>query len=415
MAYKDTVRNWYQTEIQGIKAAGLFKDERYICSPQSSEIEVEFPAGSGLRKCINICANNYLGLSSHPEVIKAAHEGLETRGYGMSSVRFICGTQDIHRQLENRLTEFLGTEDTVLFPSCMDANGGFFEACLNDQDVMIADRLVHASIVDGMRLCKAMQDSYKHSDMGHLEEKLQEHQDKRFRMIITDGVFSMDGDLAKMDEIVALADTYNAMVFLDDSHASGFIGKTGRGTHEHCGVFGKIDAITTTLGKGLGGASGGCVSGRRELVEMCRQRARPFLFSNTVAPVIVSGALKVMDLIFTNTERRDKLEWNAKYWRTLLKDAGFDIKEGESPIVPVMLYNAKLAQDFARDLFAEGVYAVGFFFPVVPKGQARIRTQLSAAHEKHHLDTAMAAFKKVGAKLGVLGLGKKELIEKFGM
>jgi glycine C-acetyltransferase len=415
MAYNDAVRNWYQTEIQGIKAAGLFKDERYICSPQSSDIEVEFPAGSGLRKCINICANNYLGLSSHPEVIKAAHEGLETRGYGMSSVRFICGTQDIHRQLENKLTEFLGTEDTVLFPSCMDANGGFFEACLNDQDVMIADRLVHASIVDGMRLCKAMQDSFKHSDMGHLEEKLQEHQDKRFRMIITDGVFSMDGDLAKMDEIVALAEKHNAMAFLDDSHASGFIGKTGRGTHEHCGVFGKIDVITTTLGKALGGASGGCVSGRRELVEMCRQRARPFLFSNTVAPVIVSGALKVMDLIFTNTERRDKLEWNAKYWRTLLKKAGFDIKEGESPIVPVMLYNAKLAQDFARELFNEGVYAVGFFFPVVPKGQARIRTQLSAAHEKHHLDTAIAAFKKVGAKLGILGLGKKELIEKFGM
>jgi len=415
MAFNDAVRNWYQTEIQGIKSAGLFKDERYICSPQSSEIEVEFPVGSGVRKCINICSNNYLGLSSHPDVIKAAHEGLETRGYGMSSVRFICGTQDIHRQLENRLTEFLGTEDTVLFPSCMDANGGIFEACLNDQDVMIADRLVHASIVDGMRLCKAMQDSYKHSDMGHLEEKLQEHQDKRFRMIITDGVFSMDGDLAKMDEIVALAEKYNAMTFLDDSHASGFIGKTGRGTHEHCGVFGKIDVITTTLGKGLGGASGGCVSGRKELVEMCRQRARPFLFSNTVAPVIVSGALKVMDLIFTNTERRDKLEWNAKYWRGLLKDAGFDIKEGESPIVPVMLYNAKLAQDFARDLFAEGIYAVGFFFPVVPKAQARIRTQLSAAHEKHHLDTAIAAFKKVGAKRGILGLGKKELIEKFGM
>ncbi len=415
MAFNDTVRNWYQTEIQGIKTAGLFKDERYICSPQSAEIEVEFPVGSSIKKCINICANNYLGLSSHPEVIKAAHEGLETRGYGMSSVRFICGTQDIHRQLENRLTEFLGTEDTVLFPSCMDANGGFFEACLNDQDVMIADRLVHASIVDGMRLCKAMQDSYKHSDMGHLEEKLQEHQDKRFRMIVTDGVFSMDGDLAKIDEIVALAEKYNAMTFLDDSHASGFIGKTGRGTHEHCGVFGKIDVITTTLGKGLGGASGGCVSGRKELVEMCRQRARPFLFSNTVAPVIVSGALKVMDLIFTNTERRDKLEWNAKYWRDLLKDAGFDIKEGESPIVPVMLYNAKLAQDFARDLFAEGIYAVGFFFPVVPKAQARIRTQLSAAHEKHHLDAAIAAFKKVGAKHGILGLGKKELIEKFGM
>jgi glycine C-acetyltransferase len=415
MAYNEAVRNFYQTEIQGIKAAGLFKDERYICSPQSSEIEVEFPVGSALKKCINICANNYLGLSSHPDVIKAAHEGLESRGYGMSSVRFICGTQDIHRQLENRLTEFLGTEDTVLFPSCMDANGGIFEACLTDQDVMIADRLVHASIVDGMRLCKAMQDSYKHSDMGHLEDKLQEHQDKRFRMIITDGVFSMDGDLAKMDEIVALAEKYNAMVFLDDSHASGFIGKTGRGTHEHCGVFGKIDVITTTLGKGLGGASGGCVSGRKEIVEMCRQRARPFLFSNTVAPVIVSGALKVMDLIFTNTERRDKLEWNAKYWRGLLKDAGFDIKEGDSPIVPVMLYNAKLAQDFARDLFAEGVYAVGFFFPVVPKAQARIRTQLSAAHDKHHLDTAIAAFKKVGAKHGILGMGKKELIEKFGM
>ncbi len=415
MAFSEKVRNWYQTEIQGIKTAGLFKDERYIHSPQSSEIEVEFPVGTQMKKCINICANNYLGLSSHPEVIKAAHSGLETRGYGMSSVRFICGTQDIHRELENKLTEFLGTEDTLLFPSCMDANAGFFEACLNDQDVMIADRLVHASIVDGMRLCKAMQDSFKHSDMAHLEDKLQEHQDKRFRMIITDGVFSMDGDLAKLDEIASLAEKYNAMIFLDDSHASGFIGKTGRGTHEHCGVVGKIDVITTTLGKALGGASGGCVSGRRELVEMCRQRARPFLFSNTVAPVIVSGALKVIDLISATTERRDKLEWNTKYWRRLLKEAGFDIKEGESPIVPVMLYNAKLAQDFARDLFAEGVYAVGFFFPVVPKGQARIRTQLSAAHDKHHLDTAIAAFKKVGSKHGILGLGKKELIEKFGI
>ena len=415
MAYTDTVRNWYSTEIQAIKTAGLFKDERYIHSPQSSEIEVEFPVGSEMRKCINICANNYLGLSSHPEVIAAAHAGLETRGYGMSSVRFICGTQDIHRQLENKLTEFLGTEDSLLFPSCMDANGGFFEACLGDQDVMIADRLVHASIVDGMRLCKAMQDTFKHSDMGHLEEKLQEHQDKRFRMIITDGVFSMDGDLARLDEIVVLAEKYNAMVFLDDSHATGFIGRTGRGTHEHCGVLGKIDLITTTLGKALGGASGGCVSGRRELVEMCRQRARPFLFSNTVAPVIVAGALKVVDLISASTDRRDKLEWNTKYWRRLLKDAGFDVKEGESPIVPVMLYNAKLAQNFARDLFSEGVYAVGFFFPVVPKGQARIRTQLSAAHDKHHLDTAIEAFKRVGGMHGILGMGKKELIEKFGL
>ncbi len=415
MAYNEAVRNSYLNDIQNIKAAGLFKEERYIHSRQWSEIEVEFPAGSKTKKCINVCANNYLGLSSHPDVVAAAHAGLDSRGYGMSSVRFICGTQDIHRELEDRLTEFLGTEDTLLFPSCMDANGGFFEACLTEQDVMIADRLVHASIVDGMRLCGAMQDTFKHSDMGHLEEKLQEHQDKRFRMIITDGVFSMDGDLAKMDQIVALAEKYNAMVFLDDSHATGFIGRTGRGTHEHCGVFGKIDVITTTLGKALGGASGGCVSGRKELVEMCRQRARPYLFSNAVAPVIVAGALKVMDLITASTERRDKLEWNAKYWRGLLKDAGFDIKEGESPIVPVMLYDAKLAQDFARDLFHEGVYAVGFFFPVVPKAQARIRTQLSAAHEKHHLDAAIAAFKKVGAKHGILGLGKKELIEKFGM
>ena len=410
MAFADTVRHRYQTDLEGIKAAGLFKEERYIHSPQSSEIEVEFPVGSVVRKCINICANNYLGLSSHPEVIAAAHAGLDARGYGMSSVRFICGTQDIHRELENRLTAFLGTEDTLLFPSCMDANAGFFEACLNEQDVMIADRLVHASIVDGMRLCKAMQDTYKHSDMGHLEEKLQEHQDKRSRMVITDGVFSMDGDTAKLAEIVALAEKYNAIVFVDDSHATGFMGKTGRGTHEHCGVFGKIDVTTTTLGKALGGASGGCVSGRRELVEMCRQRARPYLFSNAVAPVIVAGALKVLDLISASTDRRDKLEWNARYWRGLLKEAGFDLKEGDTPIVPVMLYDAKLAQDFARDLFDEGVYAIGFFFPVVPKGQARIRTQLSAAHEKQHLDAAIEAFKKVGKKHGILGLGKKELM-----
>ncbi|HEX6880263.1 MAG TPA: glycine C-acetyltransferase, partial [Terriglobales bacterium] len=336
------------------------------------------------------------------------------RGYGMSSVRFICGTQDIHRQLENRLTEFLGTEDTLLFPSCMDANAGFFEACLTDQDIMIADRLVHASIVDGMRLCKAVQDTYKHSDMNHLEEKLQEHQDKRYRMVITDGVFSMDGDLARLDQIVALAEKYNAMVFVDDSHASGFIGRTGRGTHEHCGVFGQVDVITTTLGKALGGASGGCVSGCRELVEMCRQKARPYLFSNAVPPVIVAGALKVLDLISSRTERRDKLEWNARYWRTGLKEAGFDLKEGESPIVPVMLYEAKLAQDFARDLFYEGVYAVGFFFPVVPKGQARIRTQLSAAHEKSQLDFALEAFKRVGEKHEILGLGKKELLARVG-
>jgi len=413
MAFSNGFRNGYQSDIEAIKAAGLFKGERYIHSPQGAEIEVEFPVGSELRRCINICANNYLGLSSHPDVIAAAHAGLDSRGYGMSSVRFICGTQDIHRELENRLTEFLGTEDTLLFPSCMDANAGLFEACLNDKDVMIADRLVHASIVDGMRLCKATQDTFKHSDMRHLEEKLQEHQDKRYRMVITDGVFSMDGDMARLDQIVSLAEKYDAMVFLDDSHATGFIGRTGRGTHEHCGVLGKIDVITTTLGKALGGASGGCVSGRRELVEMCRQRARPFLFSNSVAPVIVAGALKVLELISTSTDRRDKLEWNAGYWRGLLLEAGFDIKAGDTPIVPVMLYDAKLAQEFARDLLDEGVYAVGFFFPVVPKGQARIRTQLSAAHERHHLDTAIEAFKKVGKKHGILGLGKKELIAKF--
>ncbi|MBZ5588265.1 MAG: glycine C-acetyltransferase [Acidobacteriia bacterium] len=415
MAYASKAREWYAKELESLRGQGLFKQERFIHAPQGAEIEVEFPAGSPPKRVINMCANNYLGLSSHPEVVAAAHAGLDVRGYGLSSVRFICGTQDIHRELERKLTSFLGTEDTLLFPSCMDANAGVFEAVLSEQDVMIADRLVHASIVDGMRLCKAMTDTFKHSDMEHLEEKLQEHQDKRFRMVITDGVFSMDGDLAKLDEIVRLAEKYDAMVFVDESHASGFIGKTGRGTHEHCGVLGRIDIITTTLGKALGGASGGCVSGRAELVEMCRQRARPYLFSNTVAPVIVSGALKVIDLISATTERRDKLEWNTKYWRSLLTAAGLDIKAGESPIVPVMLYNAKLAQDVARDLFDEGIYAVGFFFPVVAKGQARIRTQLSAAHERHHLDAAGAAFRKVGAKHGILGLTKNQIIEKFGL
>jgi glycine C-acetyltransferase len=414
MAFSQAARDWYHRELAGIRDAGLFKEERFIHSLQDADIEVEFPAGASPASVINLCANNYLGLSSHPAVIAAAHEGLEHRGYGMSSVRFICGTQDIHRELERKLTTFLGTEDTLLFPSCMDANAGVFEAVLNEQDVMIADRLVHASIVDGMRLCKAMQDTYKHADMGHLEEKLIEHQDKRFRLIITDGVFSMDGDLAPLDQIVALAEKHNAMVFVDDSHASGYIGKTGRGTHEHFGVLGKIDIITTTLGKALGGASGGCVSGRTELVEMCRQRARPYLFSNTVAPVIVSGALKVLELVSASTERRDKLEANTIYWRQLLTDAGFDIKKGSSSIVPVMLYNAKLAQDVARDLFAEGIYVVGFFFPVVAKGQARIRTQLSAAHETHHLDRAIAAFKKVGAKYDILGKGKAEIIAKYG-
>jgi len=414
MAYSNEVRDSFSKELDGIREAGLFKEERWIKSPQAADIEVEFPAGAEGKKVINFCANNYLGLSSHPEVIEAARIGLGTRGYGLSSVRFICGTQDIHGHLEHRLTEFLGTEDTLLFPSCMDANAGVFEAILGDQDIMIADRLVHASIVDGMRLCKAMRDTYKHSNMEHLEEKLQDHQDKRIRLIITDGVFSMDGDLAKLDEIVALAEKYDAMVFVDDSHASGFIGKTGRGTHEHCGVLGQIDIITTTLGKALGGASGGCVSGRKELVELCRQRARPYLFSNTVAPVIVSGAIKVLDLVSATTERRDKLEWNTKFWRDGLVKMGLDIKAGESPIVPVMLYNAKLAQDIARDLYEEGIYVVGFFFPVVAKGQARIRTQLSAAHDQHHLEKGLEAFAKIGDKYGILGKSKKEIKEMFG-
>jgi glycine C-acetyltransferase len=332
----------------------------------------------------------------------------------MSSVRFICGTQDIHKELEKKITVFLGTEDTILFPSCMEANAGVFEAILTDQDIMIADRLVHASIVDGMRLCKAQQDTYKHSDMEHLEQKLLLHKNKRVKMIITDGAFSMDGDLAKLDRITELAEKYNAMVFVDDSHATGFIGKKGRGTHEHCRVFGKIDVITTTLGKALGGASGGCVSGRKELVELCRQKARPYLFSNTVPPVVVTGAIAVLDLISKTTERRDKLERNTAFWRKGLTDAGLIIKEGETPIVPVMLFNAKLSQDFAKDLYEEGIYAVGFFFPVVPKGQARIRTQLSAAHETEHLEKALAAFIKVGKKFDILNKTKEEITDRFG-
>src|SRR5512136_2825625 len=415
MAYSDKVRGTYQAQLQGIQEAGLFKQERFIHSPQAADIEVEFPTGSPLKKVINMCANNYLGLSSHPDVVKAAHEGLDSRGYGMSSVRFICGTQDIHRELERRVTEFLGTEDTLLFPSCMDANSGVFEAILTKDDVMISDRLVHASLVDGIRLCSAMHDTFKHSDMAHLENKLQLHADKRFKLVITDGVFSMDGDTAKLDEMAALCEKYDAMLLVDDSHSSGFIGKTGRGTHEKCGVVGKIDVITTTFGKALGGASGGCVSGRRELVEMCRQRARPYLFSNTIAPVVVEGVLKVMDIVTKSTERRDKLERNAAYWRKGLTEAGFILKKGDTPIVPVMFFNAKLAQDFSRDLYAEGVYAIGFFFPVVAKGQARIRTQLSAGHEKHHLDKALQAFIKVGKKYQILGKTEEEIVAMYGL
>jgi glycine C-acetyltransferase len=415
MSYGDRIRGLYAQELDDIKSAGLFKQERFIHSPQGADIEVEYPEGASLQKVINVCANNYLGLSSHPEVVQAAHDGLQERGYGMSSVRFICGTQDIHRELENTVTEFLGTEDTILFPSCMDANAGVFEAILTKDDIMISDRLVHASIIDGMRLCSAEHDTFKHGDMDHLEKKLQQFQDKRNRIVINDGVYSMDGDTAKLDEMAALCEKYDAMLFVDDSHASGFIGKTGRGTHEKCGVVGKMDIITTTFGKALGGASGGCVSGRKELVEMCRQRARPYLFSNAMAPVIIAGVLKAFEILNRSTELRDKLEWNAKYWRQGLSDAGFILKEGDTPIVPVMLFNAKLSQDFSRDLYGEGIYAIGFFFPVVAKGQARIRTQLSAAHEKHHLDKALDAFTKVGKKYDILGKTKDEIIEKYGL
>ena len=414
MSYTEKTRGLYQAQLAEIKSAGIFKEERFIHSAQAADIEVEFPAGSDLKKVINMCSNNYLGLSSHPEVIKAAHDGLGNRGYGMSSVRFICGTQDIHRKLENRVTEFLGTEDTILFPSCMDANAGVFEAILTSEDIMISDRLVHASIIDGMRLCSAQHDTFKHSSMEHLEEKLMLHSDKRLKLVITDGVFSMDGDTARLDEMVNLCEKYGAMLLVDDSHATGFIGKTGRGTHEFCNVFGKIDIITTTFGKALGGASGGCVSGRKEIVDMCRQKARPYLFSNTIAPVIVSGVLKVFDILSSSTERRDKLERNAAYWRKGLTEAGFILKDGNTPIVPVMLFNAKLSQDFSKDLYNEGIYAIGFFFPVVPNGQARIRTQISAGHDISHLDRALSAFIKVGLKYGILGLTKEQIIEKYG-
>ena len=414
MAFNDKTREMYQAQLQGLKEAGLFKQERYIHSPQAADIEVEFPEGAALRKVINMCANNYPGLSSHPDVVKAAHEGLEKRGYGMSSVRFICGTQDIHHELEKIASTFLGTEDTLLFPSCMDANAGVFEAVLTKDDVMISDRLVHASLVDGIRLCSAMTDTFKHSDMGHLESKLQLHADKRLKLVITDGVFSMDGDTARLDEMVVLCEKYEAMLLVDDSHATGFIGKTGRGTHEKCGVMGKIDIITTTFGKALGGATGGCVSGRREIVEMCRQKARPYLFSNTIAPVVVAGILKVFDILMASTERRDKLEKNAAYWRKGLTEAGFILKDGDTPIVPVMLFNAKLSQDFSRALYEEGVYAIGFFFPVVPQGQARIRTQISAGHDMSHLDKALDAFTKVGKKLNILGKTKQDIVEMYG-
>ena len=414
MAYSTATRKAFADDISAIKEKGLFKEKRFICSPQAAEIEVEYPEGAPCKKVLNFCANNYLGLSSHPEVIKSAHAGLDSRGFGMSSVRFICGTQDIHRELQDKVSAFLEMEDTLLFPSCMDANAGVFEAILGKEDVIIPDRLIHASLIDGIRLCRAERDIFEHMDMKHLRKKLELHQDKRRRLIVTDGVFSMDGDLCPLDEMCDLADKFDTMVLVDDSHASGFIGKTGRGVHEHFGVMDRVDLITTTFGKALGGASGGCVSGRSELVELCRQKARPYLFSNSLAPVIVSATIKVIELLSSTTELRDKLEANTKRFRDGMTEAGLNIRPGVTPIVPVMLYNAKLANDMARDMYAEGIYVIGFFFPVVPEGQARIRVQLSAAHENEHIDKCVAAFKKVGEKYGILGLDKKGIIEKYG-
>ncbi|GEO11456.1 glycine C-acetyltransferase [Segetibacter aerophilus] len=383
-------------ELKEIESAGLFKRERVITSEQGPEITVNG------KTVLNFCANNYLGLSSHPKVIEAAHKAIDSHGYGMSSVRFICGTQDIHKELEKKLADFLGTEDTILYVAAFDANGGVFEPLFNEQDAIISDTLNHASIIDGVRLCKAQRYRYEHNSMEDLEDKLKSTQSLRSRVIVTDGSFSMDGTIAQLDKICDLADQYNAIVMIDESHSSGFLGKTGRGTHEYRGVMGRIDIITGTLGKALGGASGGFTSGRKEIVEMLRQRSRPYLFSNTVAPSIVGASIAVLDMLTETTELRDKLENNTKYFRAKMTEAGFDIKPGDHPIVPIMLYEATVAQEFAAKLLEEGVYVIGFFFPVVPKGLARIRVQLSAAHETHHLDQAIKAFTKVGKELGVI-------------
>jgi glycine C-acetyltransferase len=385
-----------QSELNEIESAGLYKKERRIDSEQGAEIMVNG------KKVLNFCANNYLGLSSHPKVVAAAKQTIDERGYGMSSVRFICGTQDIHKELEQKLAAFLGTEDTILYVACFDANGGVFEPLLSEEDVIISDELNHASIIDGVRLCKAKRARYKNCDMQELEQCLIQHKDARTRFIVTDSVFSMDGTIAPLDQICDLADKYDAIVMIDESHSSGFMGKTGRGVHELKNVMGRVDIITGTLGKALGGASGGFTSGKKEVIEMLRQRSRPYLFSNTVAPSVVGASIAVLDMLSETTELRDKLENNTAYFRQKMTEAGFDIKPGSHPITPIMLYDAVLAQNFAAKLLEEGVYVIGFFFPVVPKGQARIRVQISAAHEQHHLDAAIAAFTKVGKELGVL-------------
>lgn len=393
----DNLKNRLQAELQDITEAGLYKTERVISSPQSAVITLN--DGS---EVINFCANNYLGLADNQEIINAAKQALDSHGFGMASVRFICGTQDIHKELEGRIAQFLGTEDTILYAAAFDANGGVFEPILTKEDAIISDALNHASIIDGVRLCKAERYRYKHNDMADLEEQLKASQHCRTRVIVTDGVFSMDGTIAQLDKIVELAKKYNAITMIDECHASGFMGATGRGTHEHCGVLGEIDIITGTLGKALGGASGGFTSGRKEIIDMLRQKSRPYLFSNTLAPAIVGASLKVFDLLEGSTELRDRLHDNTAYFREQMVHAGFDIKPGTHPIVPVMLYEAPLAQKMAEKLLEEGIYVIGFFYPVVPKGEARIRVQMSAAHSREHLEKAVAAFVKVGKELGVI-------------
>jgi glycine C-acetyltransferase len=383
-------------DLKTIDEAGLFKRERIITSEQGAEIIVNG------KKVLNFCANNYLGLSSHPKVIEAAHRAIDTHGYGMSSVRFICGTQDIHKELEQKIASFLGTEDTILYAAAFDANGGVFEPLFNEEDVIISDSLNHASIIDGVRLCKAQRYRYDHNNMEDLEQKLQASAHLRSRIIVTDGSFSMDGTIAQLDKICDLADQYDAIVMIDECHSSGFLGKTGRGTHEYRNVMGRIDIITGTLGKALGGASGGFTSGRKEIIEILRQRSRPYLFSNTLAPSIVGASIAVLDMLTETTELRDQLEYNTKYFRTKMTEAGFDIKPGDHPIVPIMLYEATVAQQFATALLEEGIYVIGFFYPVVAKGLARIRVQLSAAHNQEHLEKAIAAFIKIGKQLDVL-------------
>ncbi len=385
-----------QEELQEIQEAGLFKNERIIESEQGAEITVNG------KRVLNFCANNYLGLSSHPKVVAAAHATIDNRGYGMSSVRFICGTQDIHKELEDKISKFVGAEDTILYVACFDANGGVFEPLLNDQDVIISDELNHASIIDGVRLCKAQRARYKHNNIEDLEEQLKAYAGARTRLIVTDSVFSMDGTIAQLDKICDLADKYDALVMIDESHSSGFMGKTGRGVHELCGVMDRIDIITGTLGKALGGASGGFTSGKKEIIDMLRQRSRPYLFSNTVAPAVVGATIAVLDMLSETTELRDRLEDNTMYFRQQMTAAGFDIKPGTHPIAPIMLYDAVLAQKMAARMLEEGIYVIGFFYPVVAKGQARIRVQISAAHTREHLDKAIAAFTKVGKELGAL-------------